>query len=796
MTRIFSISLSYHFAFMVVSTAMLGIGASGTMLYAYPRLRDTSRIGAYSLFLGLGILLSYAAVNQLPFDPVNLLWSKTHILYLGLYPVILSIPFFFAGLIVASALSSFPDAPGCLYGADLLGAGAGSLGILYLAGMLGPDSCVVAISSLPIAAAILWGGRRTRIAAPLLFLVIAVVLHLNPELLEIRMSPYKGLQSALKYPGAEHLKTYVSPYSRIDVFRSPASRFAPGLSLRYLDALPEQIGLSIDGGQMNAITGDGGGESPAFLGYLPSALPYELVNSSSNKEDAMRIGQSLNEVLVLDPKGGLQVLVARHYGADMVQKIESNPLIVEVIDKDFFEFSGGIYSSDTTTGLGRSWLKHGRRQFDIVDISLTGASPGGSFGILEDYRFTVEAFKEYLRHLNTGGFLSVNLFIIPPPRTELRILLTGIAAMEELGITEINKNITAMRSIETLCILIKKSPLTADEIGRLRKFSEDRRFDLVYYPGISAGESNRFVRMPSDEYFHAFQRLVDKKDRPAFVRSYLFDIEPVRDESPFFHYYLKLNHIKEIYSVMGEKWQFFVEEGYVLPIVFVQVFVASVILILLPIFVGRKEKGGPDLFFLSYFALLGLGFMFVEVPLIQKMILPLEHPSYAFAAVLTSVLISSGAGSLSSHKIRGLRTPFELMAIAVIVIVWSFLIPAISDIMSLRAMSSRIFLTFLLFFPLGFLMGIPFPAGLAVLSQRNAALIPWAWAVNGCFSVLAPILATMIAMTVGFKAVLWLGSLAYLLAFSVLIFAFRSPRPWAQKPPVSTAGRQDHPSSS
>jgi len=599
------------------------------------------------------------------------------------------------------------------------------------------------------------------------------------------MSPYKGLQVGLRYPGAEHLKTYDSPFSRIDLFKSPAVRFAPGLSLRYLEGLPQQIGFSIDGGDINAVTAAADRKSLDFLHYLPSALPYALRRNE--------------ETLIIDPKGGLQVLVAEVYDSKRIDKIESNPLLIRIIEKDLKEFSGGLYSASTASGLGRGWLRSTGREYDLIDLSLMGTVPSGSFGISEDYRFTVEAFKEYFQHLKPEGLLSLTLFIVPPPRIELRLLHTMVTALEETGVKEAGKQIAAIRSWGTICLLLKRSPFTTGEIEAIKRFATDRRFDLIYTPGIREAETNIYVRMASNAYFDTFQKILSPEIRQTFVRDYLFDIRPVRDDFPFFHYYLKLGKTQAIYNAMGEKWQFFIEEGYLLPAVFIQVLFLSLALVLLPALAKKpskeeiasplmnpgarndgpqkveavaKVKGAPlklnlnlNLFSLSYFAFLGLGFMFVEIPLIQKMILSLENPSYAVTIVLTSLLISSGAGSLLSHRIFGSKRTSVPLVVSILILVYSLVLPSFSKLISPFSMSLKIPSLFLFLFLPGLLMGVPFPTGLKRLGKRDPSLIPWAWAINGCLSILAPLLAVMLAMATGFKVVLWAGSGAYLLAF-------------------------------
>ncbi|MCL5420958.1 MAG: hypothetical protein M1461_00600 [Nitrospirae bacterium] len=759
LTRVFSISLWYHFAFMVISIAMLGIGASGTVLSLSPKLNAPSRhdllparIGIYGLFLGASITASYLLSNRLPFDPVRLSWDRVQLLYICLYYLLLSTPFFFFGLSVSTAFSSASERAGFLYGADLLGAGTGSISLLYFMSVTGPEVVILLVSSIALVGAFLMGGRKTK-AGSCVLIACNIYLLLMPDLISPRMSPYKGLQLALRYPGAQHIKTYHSPFSQIDVFRSPAVRFAPGLSLKYLDPLPEQVGISIDGGEVNAVTGADNRESLGFLEFLPSALPYEIGKRES--------------VLILEPRGGLEVVLAGYYDTENIFKVESNPLVIEVIRDDLGDLSHGVYDSNTWQGLGRSWLKARDRKFDLIDIPLTGTSPSGSFGIAEDYRFTVESFKEYLGHLTKSGMLSVHLYILPPPRIELRLLSTLITAMEEMGIKEVERKIVSIRSWGSVGIMAKVELFTREEIEGVRKFSREKRFDLILLPGIREEETNIYVKTPSNEYATAFMSILDPGRRASFQRDYLFDITPVRDEDPFFHYFLRLKNLRNIYEVMGGKWQYFIEEGYLLPAVFLQVLLLSIILILLPAMKKGKttDKGNAGIKPLLYFAFLGIGFMFVEISLIQKMILPLENPSYAVTTVLTSLLIGSGIGSLLSSRFSLLSSPLTLLATTLLIAAYSLGISPFSDFVAPQPLLKKAALGFAFLIPLGLPMGIPFPLGMKNLGEKAPELIPWAWAVNGCASVLAPILTIMLAMAVGFQTVMWMGAAAYLLAF-------------------------------
>jgi spermidine synthase len=756
LTRIFSLSLWYHFAFMIISIAMLGLAASGTVLSLFPRLQSTGNIGLYTFCLGISIPASYLFTNLIPFDPVRLAWEKAEILYLGLYYVILALPFFFAGLVIANAFTNVSGKSGLLYGADLLGAGLGSLGVLLLMGITSPERAVFILSIGVLAASFTVCGKTLRAACGFFIAGNLVLLFLQPSFTSLRISPYKELPTALRYPGAHMLHTYHTPFARIDTFRSPAVRFAPGLSLSWLEPLPEQIGFAVDGGNISAVTGIADRKSLQFLSRLPAALPYET-------------GKRKN-VLVLDPGGGLQVLLARHYGAHNITGVETNKWLADIIRRDFGAFSGNMYGGNMMTGLGRSWLAVQGGTFDMIDISPQGAEPAGSFGIAEDYRYTVEAFREYLRHLNRDGVLTINLFIIPPPRYELRMLATLATAMESMGIRDSRRHIAAIRSWGTITILAKKTPLTEKETVSIRKFARERWFDIVHLPGIKAEESGIYIKMPSLDYFRAFQAILSPETRGKFLEEYAFDVTPVFDESPFYHYFLKISNIREIYRVMGGKWQFFLEEGYIVPALLFQALALSALLVLLPaVVMKRREKVNRGVGkILPYFAFLGFGYMFVEITFIQKLILSLENPSYAVAAVLASLLLSSGAGSLSSSRFLILRNSSVVALISLLIAAYGLLFPSLSSVIANYRPPISFLLVFLTLFPAGFLMGIPFPTGIKALGERSPRLIPWAWAINGCFSVLGPLCAILLAMAVGFRNVLLIGALCYLLAFLIL----------------------------
>jgi hypothetical protein len=777
LTRLFSIYLWYHFAFMVISIAMLGTGTAGTFLAmsrnTSGRVPSGSSIDMYAALAGISIIGSYIIANYIPFDPVKFSWEPGQFLYLAAYCLVLSVPFFFAGILFATAFQAHSEKSKYIYGSDLLGAGAGSLSVLLLLDIAAPEYAVLSASSLCLIGALIAGRKHVKVLSLVIIAVNLSILFINPPFINMKISPYKKLPLFLKYPGAEHLNTWYSSHSRIDTFKSPAVRFAPGLSLKYLDPLPEQTGVAIDGDRIDVITGAGDRSKLRFIEFLPSSAAYQL--------------DQKDRVLVLDPKGGLHVLMAGYYGSGEIHKVESNPMIARLIRGVFREFSGGIFDNNTHTGYGRNRLSglraadHETGRYDLIDIPMTGASVTGISGISEDYRYTVEAFKEYLGALKDDGIMSISLYLVTPPRTELRVLSTIITAFEQTGVKDISGRIASIRSWGSMTILVKNSPFTGPEIDSIKNFAGSRNFDLVYYHGIKTEETGRYIKTPADEYTTGFKNLINPETRSPFINNYLFDIKPVNDENPFFHYYLRIENIKAIYEKAGRKWLYFLEEGYLLLFIFLIVLILNCILILLPVTFSAylKKENQPfkrmeqfkqlkrfkQFYIFSYFAMLGLGFMFVEVPLIQKSILLFENPSHAFAIVLTAILISSGTGSVASSRFQGLSTPWSLILLSLLIFICSLIHPLFINFLSSYGPAAKILLMAVFLMPLGFLMGVPFPMGMKLLGETNNELIPWAWAINSCLSVLAPVVTIMLALVTGFQSIMWLAAVCYFTAF-------------------------------
>lgn len=770
LTRYFSITQQYHFAFLVVSIAFMGYGASGSFL-SFLKIRDSIDrerfLSSSSLLFSLTILASFFLCNLLPFDFIKLSWDKGQIPLIFLYTFLLSIPFFFAGLTISFAISSASSLVNKIYFADLLGAGTGTLLVLVVFLPRGDRGVILLISFLALFSSLLFSPRRSTRFKFILAILMAgeiVLFLLAPRWLSFRISPYKALPVALKFPQAKHLLTKWDAVSRVDILESTALRYAPGLSLMYDKTLPPQFGLSIDGSELSAITplGNRQDSSLEFLSFLPASLAYSYVEHP--------------RTLIIEPKGGLDVLSALYFNAAQIKVIERNPLTLKLLQKELAKPSGNLYLQQNIQCISahsRSALKQEKGTYDLIVFSLTdvfGASGTGLHGLSENYMFTVESFAHILDRLSSDGLISMTLYLLPPPRQEIKLLATWIEAMERNGLDPAFHTV-AIRSWGTISFFVKKSPITPQEIKKLKDFSAKCLFDLVYYPGIQAKEVNLHNILDNPLYSNLALQLLSPPEREELYRNYLFQIKPATDNRPFFFNFFKLAKLKATYRVLGQKWLPFLQGEFLVLLLLIQSIVIASILILLPLVLyrrrGKRNKGVSGKIFF-YFGSIGMAFMFVEIIFIQQFILFLGHPLYSTSIIIFSLLFASGVGSYFSKKILGrdLRRNLRksLFICAGLVVLYLLLLPSFYEALIHLSLPLKMGLTFLTVFPLGFLMGFPFPTGIRLLAEQEKRLVPWAWATNAFSSVVNSISALMIAFWAGYSLVLVLAAGGYLLA--------------------------------
>lgn len=770
-SRILSVTQGYHFAFLIVSTSLLGIGSAGAYLALHARLwpLEPGRLVVLGpLLFGVTSVGAYLVLNRIPFDVVRLAWEVRQIGYFMLAYLILGIPFFFSGLTIASALLLKSRPVGRIYFSDLVGAATGAFLPLVLFPIGGGPGVIMMASGLGTTAGlILWAeARETNLRRlVVLFSAMAAVYlsgyFLYPGLYALELSPYRGLMVALRYPEARLLETQWNAVSRIDVIRSPAGRFAPGLSLAYPGGLPPQLGITIDGDQLHAITPyDGTMAGLGFLEYLPSAAPYRIDHTT--------------KVFIANPGGGLDVLMSLYFGADLVDVSERNPLIPQLASNPQAGFRNVIYEDPRVhlfIGHERSILQSTQQFYDLLVLSPLQALGAAtlSTGFTEDYSLTLEAFNDYYRHLSKEGWLIITRYLEPQPVNAVRLVATVIEALERLGVDSPGSHLVVMRSWGTLTVLVKRGRLSTMEIEALREFSDSRRFDLDYYPGIQLGEANRYNRFPEPVYYKIIGNLLEPTQRLELYRTYPFDVRPVTDDRPFFSYVLRLSRLGQAFPLVREKWLFFVEGGLLIPAMLVQATVAAVLLILFPTWfrvraAGFEAEWAAGRVFI-YFSCIALGFMGIEMAMIQRLILYLVHPVYAISTVLATLLLFAGIGSMltTQWSITRISDHVRILgALSLLILIETLFLPWVMKNLLGIPLIARFALVTLFLAPLGLLMGMPFPLGMERLKRSGQeAALAWAWAINGSTSVVAAIFSVVLALYVGMTGVFIMAAIAY-----------------------------------
>jgi hypothetical protein len=784
LTRLFSVAQFYHFAFMIVSIALLGYGISGTTLAIFPlflRAKPTHSMGWLSLGAGISILVAFLLMNWLPFDSYSLVIDSRQLFILILHYIALALPFFFSGMALAILLTTSPEQAGTTYAYNLVGSALGCVLALIAPGVLGGEGMVTLASLVSALAAVFvirWQPRKLLLCLGIISLLLVNLLDLSLRVIRqqglsafaLHISPYKSLSYALQAPDSKVIFSKWNAFSRVDVINSSSIHSIPGLSYRYLQPLPTIDGLFVDGEDLSPSIRTAADLS--FSNYLPSAIAFQLHPQSST--------------LVLEPRGGLDIIAALALSKGRVTCVESNPLIVRAApayaDQRLF-----IYQESE-----RSFLQRVETQYDVIILSQTSSFhpvQSGAYTLAEDYRYTIESFQEILDHLAPEGLFITTRWLQDPPSEDLRLFALALTALEKSGLDS-HQQLVAFRGYNTITVLIKKSAFTAQELLNIREFSAARAFDLTFAPDIRQDETNLYNILPDSIYYQTYHNLLEANPRQSFYDLYAYDVRPPTDDHPFFGHYFKWTQAPQVLAEFGKAWLPFGGSGYfvLLALLFLAIILAM-ILILLPVGLWRwsrrklQRSSTPFLLrYLVYFGLLGFAFLFVEIPLLQRFMLYLGNAANAFTAVLFSLLFFSALGSRVSHH---LSLPLSLIVLVILILSLPFYLPPLFQWTLGLPYAARLALTVLSLAPLGFFMGIPFPTGIRQLTglagKPGSGLdvtfrtdIPWIWAVNGAASVISPIMAAILALTLGFSVVLWLGAICYAAALLTVWLCYRS----------------------
>jgi hypothetical protein len=773
--RLFSIIQWHHFAYMMISLALLGYGASGTLLALTRRWMKKHFFAAYivnATLFGVSAMVCFRLAQAVPFNALEVLWDARQPVWLLLIFMLLFIPFFCVANCICLAFLKFDAQLHRVYSFDLIGAGVGALCIIGLLFLASPTTALQLVAATGLlSAAIAWLEYGARAQWPALLLVIASIVTLSPLAgFSLQVSQFKGLSQALQVLNAEKVDQRSSPLGWLTTVASPSVpfRYAPGLSLNNPAPIPAQLAIFTDADAPSVINRfENGLHKLAYLDFQSSALPYHLLEHPV--------------VLVLGAGGGADVLQALYHRSNHIDAVELNPQIVELVQSRFADFAGDLYLKPWVTifaGEARGFVTASRNHYDLIQVALLdsfNASSAGLYALSEDYLYTREAFSQYLHHLAPGGILSVTRWTKTPPRDSLKIFATAVAALRDAGAADPQRHLAMIRSWNTSTLLVKKDAFDTHAIDKLKAFCRLRSFDLVHYPGIKREEANRYNQLPEPWFFDAAQQLLGPGSA-AFMDSYKFNIQPATDDRPYFSQFLKWRTVPELLELSKRGGMPLLEWGYLVLIVTLAVAVAaSFVLVLLPLLPGRGKglwAGGNSGRIIIYFYAIGTAFMFIEIAFIQKFILFLHHPLYAVSVVLCAFLVFAGLGSKASAGWRKRLTMRGAgFAIGALALLYLYLLPVVFEALVHLPVAFKIPLSVLFIAPLAFLMGSPFPLGLEVVSKTLPASVPWAWGINGCASVVGAILATLMAIHLGFMLVVAAAAAMYALA------ALALPRP-------------------
>ena len=769
--RLFSITQYHHFAYMVISLALLGYGASGTFLVFFRQrlLQQFPRafIGSILLF-GITVVACYQGGQHLLFNPDEIFWDNRQWLKLFALYLMLALPFFFAANCIALAFSRYRQRISEIYAADLFGAGLGTIFTILMLFLLFPHKLLLLLGSLIVAiGTVAWLelGLLPRWPA-LLFIGAAAVFALLPAAWTgLEISPYKGLSQQMRITGSSMVEEKSSPLALLTVVESSRVpfRYAPGLSLAAEYEPPVQVGVFTDGDALNVInrfTGDI--TELAYLDMLTTALPYYL--------------NQAQDVLILGAGTGSDILQALYFRTANITAVELNPQVVQLV-RERPQFAGNLFARENVSlyiGEARSFVTASSEKFDLIQLPMLdsfSSSAAGLYALHENYLYTVQALQEYIAHLAPGGYLSMSRWVKLPPRDTLKLLATAVTALKKLGIEDAENHLVMIRSWQSASLLVKKTPFRPAEISQLKDFCRERLFDPVYYPGMERREANRYNILQQPYFYDGVVSLLGGESA-RFIARYKFNIQPSTDDRPYFANFLKWRTMPEILRLKGQGGMVLLESGsLILLLTLLQAIAASLVLVLLPVLarphVPAQEAVWSRSRIAAYFCAIGLGFLFLEIAFMQKFILYLGHPLYAAATVLAVFLVFAGMGSRYGQA----KQIHAIWPVAFILVLGSVDLAAVifvSGSLNMLPGSLKILIAIILLGPLAFSMGMPFPLALTGIGAAAPHLVPWAWAVNGCASVIGAVLATLVAVHFGFAAVVVTALVLY--GFAALLF--------------------------
>ncbi len=765
LTRIFSVTMWYHFAFAAISVAMLGMTVGALIVYLrpqwFPAESAKSQLALTALLLPRIILVSFLTQLSIPFRVAP---SLVAVYAIAFTYVVIAVPFVVSGVVVCLALTRFPRDVGMLYAADLVGAAIGCVLLVWILEITDGPTAVLVICALAALGALAFALdtdrlklRRWSTWLAVLFLVAAaghtVLVWRQEGILRILYN-----KTDIDY---RPLYERWNSYSRVRVSgdpNQPEEPYAWGLSPTFPKVKRfYQLHLDIDNAAGTVLTKDTG--HPENVEHLK----YDVTNIGYNIRPNAR-------VLVIGVGGGRDILSALLFGASEVTGVELNRNILDTINGRFGDFTGHLDRNPRVRFVNdeaRSYVARQHTRYDFMQISLIdtwAATAAGAFVLSENSLYTVEAWDLFLEHLTDHGLLSVSRwFFDSRPGEVYRLTSLASAALHRRGVTDPRRHMMIIRSLRGSdfgdapdgigTLLLSPSPLSDDDVKQLEIEANRLQFEGVLGPTCAADDT--------------FARLASGRDLDAFTAAYPINIAAPTDNSPFFFNMLRLRDVvlRPERAVLGR-----VSHNQTAVFVLGTLLATMIVLTLLCIFVPLKLTTDPGALrgagpLLAFFASIGLGFMLIETSQMQRLIVVLGHPTYGLTVVLFALLLSGGLGSWLTNGVpierageSGLR---RLIVLLVLLVIFGWLTPAVADRLQRADTLARVTASALMLGVPGLFMGMAFPLGMKLASQRFGHLTPWFWGTNGATSVCASVLAVSIALSWSISAAFWAGCAAY-----------------------------------
>ena len=751
LTRLFSVVLFYHFAFLAISIALLGLGAGGVCAYLLKtRLAavDTRQLAARLCMMNSVVVL--VVLEIVLHVPVALQVSWGNFARLSALYMAVAVPFFLTGLLFAVVFARESWRIPRLYGADLCGGALACLAVVPLLNWVGGPNVVLVAGATMAAAGTIWAELRSmRRNATLLTLALLALIGANYSGRLIDVVYAKG---TFRDPANVEFSRW-NALSRVEVDRDGQAKVA------VIDADANTYIMNADVSR-----------------WHDTEWEHDLMSAPPALANVLR---PHGEFAIIGPGGGVDVLRAIANGSPSVTGIEINPIIATTIMRErYADYSQHLYQRPDVhihVTDGRSFLRSTPQQFDVVQMTLVdtwASTAAGAFALSENNLYTVEAFREYFDHLKPDGMIAITRWEFRHPREALRVVAVAMEALHRLGVANPARNfiVTSQGSLDEdgipVVVLAKKSAFTAAEESAVTKHFDN-------YPDLEP------LYLPSQPGQNPFSDLIASNDPYAFARAYAYNTAPVTDNAPFFFFTLKARQILGEEGLRGGiDWKVNLGVLVLLLVLLISVVAVLAFLVLPLAFRSRNRKARHSPVPLLYFVAVGLGYILVEIAFIQRFVLFLGHPTYALTVVIFLLMLSSGAGSLVSRL--WLPRPdlgwVPLVLVIAALVADVFFLPSRLAALVGMGFGYRLLISGVLLIPLGFVMGMPFPTGLRALAavpvpdfpsvQDNA--VEWAWAMNAAASVLGSVLAMVIAIQFGLTVTLACGAAAYLLALLLM----------------------------